>query len=276
MTDPTARGALHALAGAPLSSETYRNLAYALLSAPLGVAYVVVLTTAAGLTLGLSLTLLGPVALGCSLLVAAAVAWVDGRLTAGLLGADVDPALPAGDGATAALRAVFLGRATWGGAAYLCWRAIAGTAALVVFATGLSLAVGLLSAPLAYGGDLAVDYRVGRYAVDTLGRSLLVAGGGVAVLALVLHAGNLFGRISAAVAAELLGAAGPADAADETDSSDDPSLADDSLSTDDGARSPAADDGPSTDDGAHSPADDDAPDSSSAAEDSSGDDAAET
>lgn len=210
MNDRRSRGALHAFVGAPLSTQTYRNLAYALVSAPLGLAYFVLLTTATSLTIGLSLTLLGPVVLSVSLVAIPGIAWIDGRLTEGVLGADVDPRSPSTrDGLAATLKTLYLGRTTWAGIGYLIWRSLAGFAALVALAVGLSLAIGLLSAPLAYGSDLVVDYRLGSYAVDTFGRSLVAAGGGVAVLVVVLHAGNLFGRISAAVAAKLLGDSDP-------------------------------------------------------------------
>ena len=190
---------------APFESETYRNLAYLVLACPLGLAYFVLLVVGASLTLSLSITLLGPIALGGTLLLAVGVAWVDGKLTAGVLGVDVEPAFPDRDGGLIAFakRLVF-GRETCLGLAYLAWRALFGLVAFLLLVIGFSLAASLLVAPLAYGPFVVFHVPGWTYALDTPARAFgaFVLG---AVLALAtINAANLLARIGGDVAVALL------------------------------------------------------------------------
>jgi len=201
----TDSGARRSLLAAPLDPFTYRTLAYLALAAPIGLAYTVLLSAGLGVSLGLSVTPLGPVAAAATLLAVVALAFADAHLTGGLLGVDVDPALPdADDGAVAFLESLALGRPTWTGVAFLCYRAALGLVAFVVLVTGATTTAALLAAPLAYGNDLVV-YAPGPTVVDTLAESLLVAGGGVLVGLATLYATNLLGRASAHVATALFG-----------------------------------------------------------------------
>lgn len=190
----------------PVDPQTYRNLAYLLLSAPLGLAYFVFLASGAALSLGLSLTLLGPVAFLATLLVAVGLAWAETRLATGLLGVDVEaPGLPDADGAVAFVRELVFARTTWAGVGYLAWKALFGFVAFALLAVGGTTAASMVAAPLAYGDALAVNYRLGRYAVDSLPRALAVAGAGVLVGAVTLLLSNLLARCSGAVTAALFG-----------------------------------------------------------------------
>ena len=205
MSDTAPRDARRSFVGAPLDPWTYRSVAYLLLAFPIGVAYLIVLSVGASLTLGLSITLLGPVALVATLLTVVSLAWVDGKLTGGLLGVDLAPGFPDTDrGVVAFTKELVLGRATWVGAVYLAWRVLLGFVALFVLVTGVSLAVSLLAAPFVYGDTLAVQYRLGSLTVDTLGEALAAAGVGALVGLATLYLSNLLGRLSADVAAALL------------------------------------------------------------------------
>ncbi|THE63902.1 histidine kinase [Salinadaptatus halalkaliphilus] len=189
------------LAAAPIDPLTYRSLAYLLLAFPLAVIYFTVAVTGASLTLGLSVTLLGPLALVATLLAFVSLAWLDGALTEGLLEAEVAPAFPThDDGVVPFLTELFLGRGTWLGAVYLLWKTLLGFVAFVAIVTALSLAASLLAAPLFYGDHVVV----GTYSVHTLERALVASAGGLAIGYLTLVLVNLTGRLAAVVASALL------------------------------------------------------------------------
>lgn len=212
----TDSGARRSVLAAPLDPFTYRTLAYLALAAPIGLAYTVLLSAGLGVTLGFSVTPLGPVAAVATLLAVVALAFVDAHLTGGLLGVDVHPELPdADDGAVAFLKSLALGRPTWTGVAFLCYRAVLGLVASVVLVTGVTTTAALLAAPLTYG-DPNVVYAPGGTVVDTLGESLLVAAAGVVVGVVTLYATNLLGRVSAHVATGLFGV-DPADGDGDAD-----------------------------------------------------------
>ena len=192
------------IAAAPIDPWTYRSLAYLLLAFPLAILYFTVAVTGVATTLGLSVTLLGPIAFVATLLVIVALAWLDGAVTEGLLEADVSPGFPETDeGLLAFLRELVLGRSTWLGAIYLVWKTILGFLAFIGIVVGLSLAASLTVAPLYYGEHVVV---AGLYAIDSLERALVAAIGGVAVGYATLVLVNLGGRVSAIVAEGLLAA----------------------------------------------------------------------
>lgn len=193
-----ARPTVRAAFASPFDLQTYRNLAYLLLAIPLGLAYFVLLTTAVSLTLGLSITLAGPVLVLLTLLLVVGVAAVDVRLSNALLGMDVPhPEFPErGDGAVDTVVAVLTSRDAWLGGLYLGWRAVLGVVALLVLTVGFSLSTGLLVAPLVYGDVLIVDYRLGTWAIDTFDRALVAASAGFVVGVATLVAANLLATLS--------------------------------------------------------------------------------
>lgn len=201
------RRAVGSLLGAPFDPQTYRNLLYLLVAIPLALLYFVVLSAGVSFTAGLSLTLLGPVALLATALATLALSRVDARLTDRLLGVDLSgPSFPADTGGAVAYAVELVtSRDAWVGAVYLCWRCVFGLAALLLLTTGVSLAAGLLAAPLAYGEFLVVNYRLGVWSVDTLPRALVAAGVGLLVAYATLMSVNLLVRASRAVAARLFG-----------------------------------------------------------------------
>lgn len=206
MTTTNYRDALASFAGAPLDPRTYRSLLYLALAVPLGFGYLIAFSIAGSLSLGLSVTILAPVAVLGTLLLAVAVVWADTKLTASLLGVEVSPWFPSRDlGVVEFCKRLVFARSTWTGLLYLCWRMVLAVIALVVLTTGLSLASGLLVAPLAYGEFLLIDYQLGVYRVNTLPRALGAAGLGALVGLLTLYAANLLGRVAAAVTSTLVG-----------------------------------------------------------------------
>lgn len=203
----TLRGALESIFGAPLDPQTYRNLAYLLLSVPVGFVAFLLLTVGASLTLGLSVTLLGPAVFLLALVATLALAWLDARLTDRLLGVDLGgPSLPSGtEGGVDYVATLVTSRDVWLSPAYLCWRACFGFVGLLLLTTGASLAVGFLVAPLAYGDFLLVNYRVGVWTVDTFPRSLAAAALGLFVGLLTLLGTNLLAAAGREVATVAFG-----------------------------------------------------------------------
>ena len=202
---PTARprDAPRSFPGVPLKPWTYRTLAYNLLAVPLGFVYVLVLVTGAALTVGVGLTLAGPVFLLLTLLSIVALAHAAGRLTGGLLDVEVDPPFPDDGTAVGFLKQFVLGRATWAGVVYLLCRSVLWLVTFVGLVVGLSASASLLAAPLGYGEYLVVFYGAGAVAVDSLVRAPVAAVAGVLVGLVALHLSNLLGATNAAADALL-------------------------------------------------------------------------
>ena len=202
---PTARprDAPRSFPGVALKPWTYRTLAYSLLAVPLGFVYVLVLVTGAALTVGVGLTLAGPVFLLLTLLSVVALAHAAGRLTGGLLDVEVDPPFPDDGTAVGFLKQFVLGRATWAGVVYLLCRSVLWLVTFVGLVVGLSASASLLAAPLGYGEYLVVFYGAGAVAVDSLVRAPVAAVAGVLVGLVALHLSNLLGATNAAADALL-------------------------------------------------------------------------
>jgi Putative sensor len=139
--------------GAVLERQTYRNMAYLLLSFPLGIAYFVLLI--AGLSTGLSLLI---VLVGVPILVG--VLALTGRLLnferwllRAMLGAAIEPqasARPNGSGLARRLAARVSEPATWKGLLYLLLRFPMGIASFVIVVTLVPLSLAMLTVPLTY------------------------------------------------------------------------------------------------------------------------------
>ena len=198
----TSRLTLGAVFASPFDPQTYRNLAYMLLAVPLGIAYFVVLTTAVSVTLGMSVTLAGPILVVLTLALLLGLAWVDVGLTNAVLALDAPrPSLPSTDeGVLDTVWSLLTSRDAWLGGLYLTWRALLGLISLVLLTTGLSLSASLLAAPLVYGDFVVVQYQIGTWAIDTFGRSLLAAGVGLVVGLVTIVAANVLALLSGRVA----------------------------------------------------------------------------
>lgn len=187
---------------APLDTDTYRRLAYLLVTVPLGFCYFLVLTVTVSTTLGLAVTLAGPIAFVVTLLLVLVLSRADLWLTNALLGIDAgSPQFPdTDDGLVDGLAELVLGRDTWVGGLYLVWRSLLALVAFVLLTVGAAVSLDLLLAPLGYGDALVVYYGYGSIAVDTLPRAIVAAAGGVGVALLTLFTADLLGRLSALVA----------------------------------------------------------------------------
>ncbi|MFW5939177.1 MAG: sensor domain-containing protein [Halolamina sp.] len=201
MTDSTTPGLWPAL-DAPLDARTYRRFGYLLLTVPLGFAYFLILTVTTSTTLGLAVTLAGPVAFLTTLLVVLALSRADLWITNAVL--DTDAPLPRfpdrENGVVDAVTTLILGRDAWMGGLYLAFRAALGLFAFLLLTVGAALSLDLLVAPLGYGDALVLDYGVGVVAIDTLPRALAAAAAGVGTALGTLFVADLLGRLSAIVA----------------------------------------------------------------------------
>jgi len=218
MTHQQSPDGWRSILAAPIDPFTYRTLLYLALAGPVGLAYTVFLSVGLGLTLGLSITPLGPVVGVATLLSVVALAWVDATFTGGALGVDVHPEFPDHEqGVVAFLKDLAFGRATWTGVAFLAYRAVLGLVAFVVLVTGISMTAAFLLAPFAYGDALVLHTAASYVFVDTFAESLLVATAGVLTGLGTLYATNLLGRASAHVTDALFDARDDGDAATSPD-----------------------------------------------------------
>lgn len=205
MPQTNSPSALRSFVGAPFDSWTYRSLAYLLLAIPLGLLYFVVLTVGASLTLGLSVTLLGPVVLALTLLMVNVLAWGDAKLTGELLATELRPGFPPTDeGFVPFLRELVLGRGTWLGVGFLVWRTLLGFFAMLLLVVAGSVALELLLAPVTYGQELGVHLPGETYPIHTAERAAGAAGAGLLLGLVTLWFVGLLGRASAAIATGLL------------------------------------------------------------------------
>lgn len=202
MTTDTSTPGLRPALDAPFDTRTYRRLGYLLLTVPLGLAYFVALTAAVSTTLGLAVTLAGPLAFLATLLFVLALSRADLRLTNAVLGTDAPlPQFPdREDGVVDAFTGLILGRDAWLGGLYLLWRSALGLFAFLLLTMGAAVSIDLLFAPLGYSEALVVNYGVGIVALDTLPRALAGAAIGVLTAVGTLFAVDVLGRLSAVVA----------------------------------------------------------------------------
>lgn len=221
------RGGLRWFLSPPLRRETYRRVAYLLLAVPLGLAYFVFLVV--GLAVGISLSILVvglPIlvlVLGVTLLVAQFERWLVTRL----LPIEINGSrrLEGDRGRDRALD-LLTDLRTWTPFVYLPSVFVLGLVSFVALTTGLSTALAMLLVPLYYDqpglyvgivtdrapefhqtvylawNQLLVGFEavltVGYWEITTLPQALAVAGGGLLLGLLTLHALNglalLFGR----------------------------------------------------------------------------------
>jgi hypothetical protein len=221
------RGGLRWFVSVPVRRETYRRLGYLLLAFPLGLAYFVFLVV--GLSVGVSLSILVvglpilALVLGATLLATQFERWLVTRL----LPVEIDGrrALE-GDRRRDRAFDLLTDLRTWTPFVYLPSVFVLGLVSFVVLTTGLSTALAMLLVPLYYDqpglyvgvvtdrapefhqtvylawNQLLVGFeavlRVGYWEITTLPQALVVAGGGLLLGLLTLHALNglawLFGR----------------------------------------------------------------------------------
>lgn len=230
---PPRDGRLRSFLAAPVRPQTYLNLAYLVLSFPLGLAYFVFVTVGLSLGLGLSIVLVGIPLVMAVIAATLLVAGFERRLTAWLLDVDVPARTElAGDGWFEKLRSLATEPGTYAALLYLPLKFVVGTAAFVVTMNALVTGVALLSVPLHYGepglyvglvtdrpvelhpalhfgwNRLLVGFEavvtVGAWQVRTLPEALVAAGGGVLLLLLGLAVLNWLAAVHGRLTARLL------------------------------------------------------------------------
>ncbi|ELY54593.1 hypothetical protein C491_18364 [Natronococcus amylolyticus DSM 10524] len=221
------RGGLRWFVSVPVRRETYRRLGYLLLAFPLGLAYFVFLVV--GLSVGISLTILVvglpmlAIVLGVTLLAAQFERW----LVTLLLPVEIDSSRRLeGDRRRDQALDLLTDLRTWTPFVYLPSVFVLGLVSFVVLTTGLSTALAMLLVPLYYDqpglyvgvvtdrapefhqtvylawNQLLVGFEavltVGYWEITTLPQAIVVAGSGLLLGLLTLHALNglawLFGR----------------------------------------------------------------------------------
>jgi hypothetical protein len=149
---PARDGRLRSFLAAPVRPQTYLNLAYLVLSFPLGLAYFVLLTVGVSLGVGLSAILVGLPLLAAVVAAALVVAGFERRLTGWLLDVDVpDGSELTGEGRRERLRSLVTEPGTYAPLLYVPLKFAVGTVAFVVLMNALVTGVALLSVPLHYG-----------------------------------------------------------------------------------------------------------------------------
>jgi len=192
--------------GVVATGQTYLNILYLLLSFPLGLLYFIFIVTGLSLGFGLLVVWVGiPI-----LLLVLAGWWAMARFERWLaitLLRQSSPPMQAdstgGLGMWDRFKAHLRNPVTWKSLAYLLAKLPLGTFSFTVAVALISLAVGLVTAPLTYRFlDIGVG---GWWQVRTLGQALLAAGAGLVVGLLSLHVMNWLARISGLFAGVMLG-----------------------------------------------------------------------
>jgi hypothetical protein len=240
---PTLRYAL----GVPLRLQTYRNLLYLVLAFPLGLIYFTFLAVGLSLGVGLAITVVGIPIVLVVLAISLGVASVERKLTALLLGIDIEPPpdsplLFADDRSVKErVTALVASTDTWKAVVYLATKLLLGVAAFVLVTTLLVTAVTLLLVPfvydqpgvqvglvfdspttftpeIAYGwADLLVGMRavlrLTSLQVTTLPEALVVASLGVGLIVVSLNVLNGLAWLSGRYARLMLGVDGDPESA---------------------------------------------------------------
>jgi Putative sensor len=189
--------------GVLFESQTYRNLAYLLLSFVLGIAYLVFLVT--GLSVGVGLT---AVWVGIPILLLVTAAWwklaAFERMMAGrLLGVSITPPTPRQPNVRLVRRVTrhFGDSLTWKSLLFLLLKFPLGIISFVLSVTLISTSLSLLAVPFLYR---FADITVGPFAIDTPMRALYFGGLGAFIGVWSLHGLNAWSRLCGWVATKLL------------------------------------------------------------------------
>ena len=196
--------------GVLFARQTYANLAYLLVSVPLGIGYS--MAFGAGITLGALLAVIG---VGLAVLLAVVFtarffADLERRLANAVWAVDIEKPtdVPADiEGTTAIVQRVIEAPSTWRGLGFLSmriWLTALATVVLVVLANAISV----VTAPLRYPTTVSFGELNGEpvtWAVDTLPAVALAVPAGIVGIVAVCHAANAFGYVARRMALALLG-----------------------------------------------------------------------
>lgn len=237
--DSPPRPTLRDVVSVPLRLQTYRNLLYLLLAFPLGLLYFVLLAVGLSVGVGLAITVIGIPIIVITLAVATGLGRAERKLTALLLGIDIEPpgqnplSIDDARGILDRVKALVSTLQTWKAVVYLASKFIFGLLAFVLIMTLLVTAVTLLMVPfvydqpgvyvglaldkpttlhpaLVYGWDsLLVGFRAAveltSWQVTTLPEALLVAGLGLGLIVVSLNVLNGLAWLSGQYARVMLG-----------------------------------------------------------------------
>lgn len=150
------RPTLRSVVGVPLRLQTYRNLLYLVLAFPLGLLYFLFLAVGLSVGIGLAITVIGVPIVLVVLAAAVGMASLERKLTALLLGIDIEPpedsplALDRERSVVERAKALVTGLGTWKAVVYLASKLLLGMASFVAITTLLVTAVTLLLVPFVY------------------------------------------------------------------------------------------------------------------------------
>lgn len=185
--------------------QTYMNLAYLLLTFPLGIAYFVISVTGLSLGVGLLIIWIGLFVLAALFASLWGMAAFERQLAIHLLGEEIapmsPPEIPEG-GLWERVKAHFSNPVTWKSGLYLLLKFPVGIATFVVVVTALAISGGLLFAPFSYQ---SADMTIFFWHIDTFFEAVFATGLGVIVTPIAFRFLNQVARLSGHFAKYMLG-----------------------------------------------------------------------
>jgi len=188
----TIRSALGRFFGVAVEPQTYRNLAYLLLTFPLGILYFTVLWGGGAAGVATIPILVGVPILVAVLAVAVTLADLETRLARGLLGADVAYETPQPGDETLGeyVKRLALDPRSYLAVVYLFSKFVVGLASFIALTFASVLSTVLVLAPVLYNRP-DVSYQFGVTTIETLPAALGASVAGVLVAFVSLHLFNV-------------------------------------------------------------------------------------
>ncbi|MFB6155001.1 MAG: sensor domain-containing protein [Haloferacaceae archaeon] len=195
-TPADAPGAARLFFGVAADAQTYRNLAYLLLSFPLGVLYFTVIVSGGSASIGTIPILVGVPMLVAVLAVAREMADVERKLASSLLDVDLHDDSPETlpDDLWTYGREILTDVRTYASVVYLLSKFVVGLAAFVGLTVASVLSVTLAFLPL-YWNEPFVHADFGFWTVSSLPDAMLASVAGVLLAFVTLHLVNLAARV---------------------------------------------------------------------------------
>jgi hypothetical protein len=200
------RSAIGRFVGVAADAQTYRNLAYLLLTFPLGILYLTAIWGGGLAGVSMIPILVGVPVVVAVLAFAAVLADFEARLTRGLLDVPVayDVPRPDDEPITEYAKRLVFDADTYVAVVYLLSKFVLGVAVFVGVTVSASLAVTMALAPVLY--DLpGISYNLWVYQIETLPSALGASAVGVLLGFVALHAFNAAAWVLGQYAAAMLG-----------------------------------------------------------------------
>ena len=186
--------------------QTYRNLAYLLLSFPLGILYFVVTVTAVSAGAGTLIIGVGLGILSALILLLRGVASLERQLAETMLGVEIKPARPMAsrrDGILGRIADLILDIYAWRTVLFALLKFPIGVASFVMTVVGLSVPLSFAASVFLYR---IVPINAGTaFYVDTLNEALLFSALGVLMLPIALHLLSAWANFCALIVKVCLG-----------------------------------------------------------------------